>query len=1534
MEYRNSSLRLHGLLMSTSNERVERLITRYFNQLTRGCQDPQCPNPNCASSARFSHSGISANQAAALALQLTSRQAPLCYPSDSAVDLATDSMDTDDGLGTDHDSEFPHSNTRSTMSEQITVGTSNSTAIGESLSNLLEASELSRGSFMRPNEITRLLMLLFDVSDTDEATPVRQPENQSSGDTNVGNSPQLLPLDNSRTEVTSSAGSGTRSTSSTFTSCLSASDEANGNAETLKNLWTSSNTNSTLASLVSSLHANQERESRTSGLTISELRDSISMGKSQGDWSHLIGLLSAVFSSYEALSASFVNETMDYECVVGQSDPLAKRGRSSEGHTSCSIEDTGKTSDCPMEEDPHFSEQTADVPVGHLPALISTSKDTIDADAHLTPLIHPVNIHDIRCAWSMISALPERQNVVDALMRAVRRLVVTSLHQILVSKVPNSLGDPDAPFSVKNTQQRLINLFLILYECPFATDPLHFEHLLLNINRAATWLPVMLQARLCRAWAKSAHLPLPDCLDGTPPSPEQTNLWSLQKILLHHITLRCLTTDHGVPNEDKQICEAALVLRIVYYASLLAGELDSEELLKREAKENAEFEELMHNYFIIEHRSERSRPHSIEDPLAKALAISPHDCRKPFIPAKDFVNETLNEGLKPKRDYVNYRSNDTFGELSFMKLPFLLQTSSKTVLLYYDNRMRMLDEQRGAFLQSLFVENPELPFLKLHISRDRVIEDALLALEITCLEKPSDLRKQLMIEFEDEQGVDEGGLSKEFFQLIIEKVFDPVYGMFTCDDELGTYWFNPVPLEDLDREYCLIGILLGLAIYNDIILDVHFPSVLYRKLAGKLGTFEDLKDARPDLMPGLTALLEYDDDDFEEAFDCNFVVSYSDPFGNTQHHELIPNGSSIPVTKANRQEFAERYADFLLNESVKKQFRAFRRGFQMVVSESPLNFLFRPDEIELLIRGSREYDFRELERVTSYEDYTADSPVIKNFWHVVHNMTSEQQRQLLQFSTGSDRIPVGGMSKMKFIIARQGADPHRLPTAHTCFNILLLPDYPTLDQLKREVALSAILKGVLYLSAFTALGHKTVSESPMATHQPPGTTSDDLSCLDVVRFATARAAELAAFESSVNVITLRAVTGLQRLPVRLRRRAASHRINRLPRRLHRHHHSNQTAGQSSEKLPTQHAKLKQSKAKRVVLKSRRFRRRHLRLLDFATRLAASASSDVASSDGTCKSLWLPTHLWHAKRFHMIDIWGWRLPHKPNDKIFKACQNAALSGCLVFDMSFLNCLELVGPETILAACINSFTRCTAFSSSCKAPTNEAGAPAHACEQLALMYTDFNVISDPSVTVCLSRPVLGPVRLLWGPVNQPESYHRRVYLWIHPAMSKEAIDLVQRCTQHFNVSPSNLGAIRFANLTGRVTRICTIGRQSHRLLSDIFTPSDSVHSRGDWKAWATIAANASQSSCLPCGLTLYLPQCTDFLQNRPKLKLRNRNWIWQPPNTTNVDLSRGGERYTWSDSLFTTTGNFADLLCDGAIDESSATQTAPRLFKTRY
>ena len=66
-----------------------------------------------------------------------------------------------------------------------------------------------------------------------------------------------------------------------------------------------------------------------------------------------------------------------------------------------------------------------------------------------------------------------------------------------------------------------------------------------------------------------------------------------------------------------------------------------------------------------------------------------------------------------------------------------------------------------------------------------------------------------------------GGLTKEWFLLLCKKIFDADYGMFNYNKESGTYWFNTVEFENY-QEYNLVGVLMGLAVYNSTILDIRF----------------------------------------------------------------------------------------------------------------------------------------------------------------------------------------------------------------------------------------------------------------------------------------------------------------------------------------------------------------------------------------------------------------------------------------------------------------------------------------------------------------------------------------------------------------------------------------------------------------------------------------------------------------------------------------------------------------------------------------
>jgi len=244
---------------------------------------------------------------------------------------------------------------------------------------------------------------------------------------------------------------------------------------------------------------------------------------------------------------------------------------------------------------------------------------------------------------------------------------------------------------------------------------------------------------------------------------------------------------------------------------------------------------------------------------------------------------------------------------------------------------------------------------------------------------------------------------------------------------------------------------------------VHFPLLLYKKLLGSFPfrsyterrpynfTLKDVKETFPEVGKNLQALLDYPGDDVEDAFGMTFQVS-SESFGQTESHALVPGGAQKPVTKANRAEFVAKYVDYLLSGSVENQFTAFRKGFITVAGGAVL-LLYNAEELSVCCEGaSDEIDSVALEKAARYDGgYHAKHPVIQAFWQVVHSWPQEQRRKFLLFATGTDRIPSGGIGTLPFIIQRAGTDTQRLPTASTCYNLLLLPEYSSAEKLRRKL---------------------------------------------------------------------------------------------------------------------------------------------------------------------------------------------------------------------------------------------------------------------------------------------------------------------------------------------------------------------------------------------------------------------------------------------------------------------------------------------------
>jgi hypothetical protein len=114
-------------------------------------------------------------------------------------------------------------------------------------------------------------------------------------------------------------------------------------------------------------------------------------------------------------------------------------------------------------------------------------------------------------------------------------------------------------------------------------------------------------------------------------------------------------------------------------------------------------------------------------------------------------------------------------------------------------------------------------------------------------------------------------------------------GMFTYDENTRLVWFNSMSFET-DAQYKLIGIVLGLAIYNDVILDIHFPMVVYRKLMGKTGVFEDLKTSHPVMFNNCRRILLWNNLGF-----CPAITRYSVLMGNC-YEVLISNVVSVDLS--------------------------------------------------------------------------------------------------------------------------------------------------------------------------------------------------------------------------------------------------------------------------------------------------------------------------------------------------------------------------------------------------------------------------------------------------------------------------------------------------------------------------------------------------------------------------------------------------------------------------------------------------------------
>ncbi|KAJ5403560.1 hypothetical protein N7509_003431 [Penicillium cosmopolitanum] len=403
----------------------------------------------------------------------------------------------------------------------------------------------------------------------------------------------------------------------------------------------------------------------------------------------------------------------------------------------------------------------------------------------------------------------------------------------------------------------------------------------------------------------------------------------------------------------------------------------------------------------------------------------------------------------------------------FCRYPFFLSIWAKIRIMEHDARRQMEVKAREAFFSSILNHQAVSQYLVLKVRRECLVEDSLRGVSEVVGTGQEEIKKGLRIEFLGEEGVDAGGLRKEWFLLLVREVFDPDHGLFIYDEDSQYCYFNPYCFES-SEQFFLVGVLLGLAIYNSTILDIDLPPFAFRKLLSTAPqtnapptansrrtrfkfTLEDLAEYRPALARGLRGLLDFEGD-VAETF-CYDFVAQVDRYGEVVNIPLCTGGEKRAVDNDNRGEFVELYVHYLLETAVARQFEPFKRGFFTVCGGNALS-LFRPEEIELLIRGSDEpLDVLSLRAVATYDNWKSHRPeslpVVQWFWEFFEGAPPEAQRKLLSFITGSDRIPAMGATSLTIRLACMGDDCSRYPIARTCFNTLGLYRYTNRDKFRR-----------------------------------------------------------------------------------------------------------------------------------------------------------------------------------------------------------------------------------------------------------------------------------------------------------------------------------------------------------------------------------------------------------------------------------------------------------------------------------------------------
>ena len=426
---------------------------------------------------------------------------------------------------------------------------------------------------------------------------------------------------------------------------------------------------------------------------------------------------------------------------------------------------------------------------------------------------------------------------------------------------------------------------------------------------------------------------------------------------------------------------------------------------------------------------------------------------KPEIDNNSYINHLsiLNNYINYTPDFLNISFISTEKQIKNSLLDFNKQYIDGLIEIEPSTKLKTFEEKQYIFknnLQKLKIDWTEGPNF-ININRDKLIESSIEELSKV------NLYREIKVKFKGEEEGDAGGIMREWLTSLFKEFQKPENKLFTKADtkdySIKVYNDKNFSKNKL-KIFEFIGKIFVLALLNDLTINSCFNIYIYKIILDEPVELEDLIFIDSEIYHSIQKLQKLENFSNLELY---FAENEKDEKGNVNSINFILNGANIPVTKENMSYYFQKKIEYIMNKD-RPYINHIKKSIFSYIPETLIK-IFTANELELMLNGTPFIDVSDWIENTEYEGYSPSDEIIINFWDIVRELPQEKLSRLLQFSTGSTRVPVGGFKSLQsnrgniapFSIYRLEYEKGKRNyiKARTCFNRINLPNFPDKEKL-------------------------------------------------------------------------------------------------------------------------------------------------------------------------------------------------------------------------------------------------------------------------------------------------------------------------------------------------------------------------------------------------------------------------------------------------------------------------------------------------------